>query len=91
MIVQRAALCLSQGFVISFLESSTGRWAMLQLLCSQSREKLRGELLEKKKKQNLRDRPSTAVYVCIQIPWHCYAFGKILTLSQTLNMRGYKS
>ena len=46
--LQRAALGLSQGFVISFLESSTGGWAMLQLLCSQAREKLQEELLEKK-------------------------------------------
>ena len=42
--VQSTALGHFQGFVKSFLGSSTGRWAILQLLGSQARKKLK-ELL----------------------------------------------
>ena len=58
--VQRAALGLSQGLVKSFLASSTGQWAVLQLQCSQARDILQEELL-KRNKQNLHDRPSAAL------------------------------
>ena len=63
-LLQRAALGLSQGFVISFLESSTGLRAMRQLLCCQAREKLQEELL-KRNIQNLHDRPSAAVCIAV--------------------------
>ena len=38
--VQRAAKAWIKGFVESFLESSTGRWAILQLLCTQAWKKI---------------------------------------------------
>ena len=57
--LQRAALGRTQGFVKSLLQSSTGRWAMIQLLCSQAKEKLQEELL-KRNKHNLYVRPSAA-------------------------------
>ena len=50
--VQRVALARIVGFVTSFLDSSTGWWAILQLLCSQGWKKIaRGT--SKKCKQNL--------------------------------------
>ena len=50
--VQRVALARIVGFVTSFLDSSTGWWAILQLLCSQGWKKIaRGT--SKKYKQNL--------------------------------------
>ena len=56
-IIQSRALGHFQGFVKSFLGCSTGRWAILQLLCSQARRKLKEELL-KKNKQNLQKQPN---------------------------------
>ena len=47
--LQRAALSLTQGFVKSFLQNSTGNLAMLQLLCSKAKEKLLEELMNEKK------------------------------------------
>ena len=44
--VQRGALGLTQGFVISFHVNSTGRWAILLLLSSQESKKMLGELLK---------------------------------------------
>ena len=57
--LQRAAVGQTQGFVKRFLESSTGWWAILQLLCSQARNILHEELL-KRNKQNLNVRPIAA-------------------------------
>ena len=57
--LQRAALGQSQGLVKSLPESSTGWSAILQLLCSQTRNNLQEELL-KRNKQNLGDGPSAA-------------------------------
>ena len=56
-IIQSRALGHFQGFVKSFLGCSTGRWAILQLLCSQARRKLKEELF-KKNKQNLQKQPN---------------------------------
>ena len=56
------ALGLSQGSVKSFLSGSTGQWAMLQLQCSQAREILQEELLQRNK-QNLYVRPSAPLCI----------------------------
>ena len=45
--IQSAELSLFLGFVKSYLGSSAGRWAILQLLCSQARIKLQEEVLNK--------------------------------------------
>ena len=51
-LIQRVALARIVGFVTNFLDSSTGWWAILQLLCSQGWKKIaRGT--SKKYKQNL--------------------------------------
>ena len=55
--LQRGAVGLTQGLVISFAESSIGWRAMLQLLYSQKGNKLQEELL-KRNKQNLNVRPT---------------------------------
>ena len=57
--VQRAPLGLTEGFAKSFYASSTGRLALLQLLCSQERKKMVEEFL-KRNIQNLNVRPSGA-------------------------------
>ena len=57
LLIQRGALGLTQGFVISFHVNSTGRWAILLLLSSQASNKMLGELL-KTNVQNLYVRPS---------------------------------
>ena len=51
-VVQRVALGRFQGFIKSFLGSSTGQMAILQLQCSQARLKLQKEL-PRKSKQNI--------------------------------------
>ena len=56
----RAALGVTQGFVDIFLESSTGRWAVLQLLYSQARVSVQEELL-KRNEQNLFVRSKAAL------------------------------
>ena len=55
--VQRGALGLTQGFVISFHVNSTSWWAILLLLCSHASSKKLVELLERKV-QNLYVRPT---------------------------------
>ena len=47
-IIQSTVLGHYQGFVKSFLGRSTVRWAILQLLCSQARRKLKEKLLNKR-------------------------------------------
>ena len=56
-VLQRGAVGLTQGFVISFHVNSTGRWAILLLLSSQASNKMLGKLL-KANEQNLYVRPS---------------------------------
>ena len=47
MTLQSASIAQSQGLLESFHGSSPGRWAILQLLCSQTRRKLPEELTQK--------------------------------------------
>ena len=44
--LQSASIAQSQGLLDSFCQSSPGRWAILQLLCSQARRKLLEELTQ---------------------------------------------
>ena len=45
--LQSASIAWSQGLLDSLCGSSPGRWAILQLLCSQARRKLKEEPLKK--------------------------------------------
>ena len=54
---QRVPLGYFQGFIKRIVGSCVGRWALLQLQCSQARQKSQKELLGRNK-QNLQKQPS---------------------------------
>ena len=53
--LQRGALGLTQGFVISFHENSTGRWAILLLLSSQASSKMLGNFKKEMYRTSMSD------------------------------------
>ena len=64
--VQGPVLGLFQGLVKSFLSNSTGKWTILQLLCSQARKKLWKQISAKKNKQNLSNQANAGP--CTEFP-----------------------
>ena len=75
--LQSTALGHFQGFVKSFLGCSTGRWAILQLLCSQARRKLKEELFKKINRTSRNNLMPAAV--CERVNCPKLTIGKLLS------------